>query len=251
MNPTTKKVLIGTAVLAGVVLLISQSKPEPTRTPIKIPANTKEAIRLLIAEMKAEGITNKYIQAAILAVISKESNFVPQVERGYSTTSNERIKSIFPTKLGSMSDSALTSLKADEKRFFDTVYGGKYGNAKNEGYKYRGRGFNQLTFKSNYRTYGDMIGVDLVSNPDSANRLDVAAAIAVAYMKDHFKKAPALQRAAYHFNSINDFRSLTDAAKAAYNANAGWGKSPTTIAADKTGGYALTLGRASMFYNML
>jgi len=35
-----------------------------------------------------------------------------------------------------------------------------------EGFKYRGRGFIQLTGKSNYTAFGKAIGVDTVANPD-------------------------------------------------------------------------------------
>lgn len=40
-----------------------------------------------------------------------------------------------------------------------------------------GRGFVQLTHKRNYRTMGEMIGVDLLSDPGKAMELDVALAI--------------------------------------------------------------------------
>jgi hypothetical protein len=55
------------------------------------------------------------------------------------------------------------------------------GNAADEGFKYRGRGLIQLTGKDNYRTYGRLIGIDLVSNPDRANELDTALKVAATY----------------------------------------------------------------------
>lgn len=48
----------------------------------------------------------------------------------------------------------------------DAAYGGILGNARNEGYKYRGRGFVQLTGKENYQKIGERLGLDLVNNPD-------------------------------------------------------------------------------------
>jgi hypothetical protein len=48
-----------------------------------------------------------------------------------------------------------------------------------DGYKYRGRGYVQLTWKINYRKCGTHLGIDLVNNPDRANEPDVAAACAV------------------------------------------------------------------------
>lgn len=49
------------------------------------------------------------------------------------------------------------------------VYGGRMGNgpeATKEGFKFRGRGYIQLTGKLNYTAFGKAIGVDVVSNPD-------------------------------------------------------------------------------------
>ena len=49
------------------------------------------------------------------------------------------------------------------------VYGGRMGNgdeSTKEGYKFRGRGYIQLTGKSNYQSFTGIIGEDLVSNPD-------------------------------------------------------------------------------------
>tara|TARA_B100001093_G_scaffold336482_1_gene321323 strand:+ start:2909 stop:4378 length:1470 start_codon:yes stop_codon:yes gene_type:complete len=76
---------------------------------------------------------------------------------------------------------------------FDVIYddqyrerGYKLGNTQSgDGSKYRGRGIIQLTGKDNYKKYGDMIGVDLVSNPDyMQNRPDVMIATSLAFLKD-------------------------------------------------------------------
>ena len=49
------------------------------------------------------------------------------------------------------------------------VYGNRMGNgdeSTKEGYKFRGRGYRQLTGKSNYTKFAQFIGEDTVSNPD-------------------------------------------------------------------------------------
>ena len=49
------------------------------------------------------------------------------------------------------------------------VYGGRMGNgdeASKEGYKFRGRGYIQLTGKSNYTNFAKFIGEDTIANPD-------------------------------------------------------------------------------------
>lgn len=49
------------------------------------------------------------------------------------------------------------------------VYGARMGNgdeSTKEGYKFRGRGYIQLTGKDNYKSFGQSINEDIVSNPD-------------------------------------------------------------------------------------
>jgi predicted chitinase len=63
-----------------------------------------------------------------------------------------------------------------------------------DGYRYRGRGFVQLTGKSNYRKYGNAIGVDLVDNPDLALDPRTAAAVMAEYFLEHDIATVARQR---------------------------------------------------------
>lgn len=53
----------------------------------------------------------------------------------------------------------------------------------NDGVVYHGRGFVQLTGRSNYGTYGRAIGVDLVKHPNRALQPGVAAKLLVAYFQ--------------------------------------------------------------------
>lgn len=57
-------------------------------------------------------------------------------------------------------------------------------NAEGDGALYKGRGFIQLTGKSNYKTYGKKIGVDLVEYPEEANAPEYAADILAWFLKD-------------------------------------------------------------------
>jgi len=146
--------------------------------------NQKENISLLISSMTANGITDSLTQIGILSVISKECNFKPKSEVGYDTTSNSRIKGIFGSRVSSLSDSELDALKSKPEDFFNLVYANIIGNgpvSSGDGWTYRGRGFNQLTGRANYKKYGNIIGKDLVGNPDLVNDPKIAADIAIAF----------------------------------------------------------------------
>lgn len=53
-----------------------------------------------------------------------------------------------------------------------------------DGPKYKGRGYIQLTGRGNYTHYGQMIGVDLVNNPDLALDPKYSALILAQYFKE-------------------------------------------------------------------
>ena len=173
--------------------------------------NQKENISLLISSMTDKGITDPLTQIGILSVISKECNFKPKSEVPYDTTSNSRIKGIFGSRVSSLSDSELDALKSKPEDFFNLVYANIIGNgsaSSGDGWTYRGRGFNQLTGRSNYKKYGNIIGKDLVGNPDLVNDPKVAADIAIAFATkgkpaSNFPKFTDKTAAAEFFADIN------------------------------------------------
>ena len=196
-------------------------------------------IQTLIESMKKHGITNPYTQIAILGVIGKESNYIPKGEKGYSNTANQRIRKIFGKRVQNLSDQELDQIKKDDVKFFDLVYGPgditgkaqKYGNsATGEGWKYRGRGFNGITFKNTYQKMQKLLDekgglerpVNIVTNPEALDDPKVAAEVAVLF----FLSRAASPEMARKFGTpdINGFRDQRTANMAMTNANAGWGK---------------------------
>lgn len=169
----------------------------------------KENIKTLLSEMEKEGITDPYTQIGILSVIDKESGFKPQSEQDYSKTSNSTIRNIFGKRVRGYSEDKLTKLKSKPKSFFNIVYANMIGNdgpKSGDGYKYRGRGFNQLTGKGNYEKYGSLIGVNLVENPDKLNEGKVAAKVALYFLtkgKSDFPKFNSKEDAAAYFSKVN------------------------------------------------
>jgi putative chitinase len=76
------------------------------------------------------------------------------------------LKKIFPKYFpGNLSE----SYARNPEKIASKVYGGRMGNGgedTKEGWKFRGRGYIQLTGKDNYTLFGKAINEDIVSNPD-------------------------------------------------------------------------------------
>lgn len=180
-------------------------------------------ILILNQELKNCGFANRLTRVAILAVVGKESNFLPKFETCYNNTSNARIKTKF-SRTRNLSDIQLNLLKANCRSFFNFVYDNKYGNGTGDGYRYRGSGYNQLTFRGSYRSIGEQIGVNLEQQPELNNTPTVAAKSLCAFMKNRATSAAGrnlLQR--YGFNSYNDINNLDFAVRFFANCNAGLG----------------------------
>jgi len=212
-------------------------------------ATQRKNIKVIISTLTKKGYTNKYIQAGILAIVSKESSFIPKLEKSYSGTSNKRIKEIF-RRTRNLSNSQLTNLKKDPTRFFNFVYDGIIGNGTNEGAKYRGRGFNQLTGKGNYASINKYTSVDIVKHPELLNRVDVATEALIGYYVRKFKSSSNKVRE-YNMTNLHDAKTLKDAVGVIYHANTGWGKSKRHIENEPTGGYKKAISRVDSLYNYL
>jgi predicted chitinase len=219
---------------------------------IKLSAQAAQNVKFIISELEKNGITNKYSIAAILAIIFKESSFIPQSEKSYCKTSNERIRAIFGNRVKQLTEQELNTLKSNDNNFFDLVYMTNakslgLGNDKGgDGFKYRGRGFNQLTGKYAYNIYGNLLKVDLLNKPDLLNNVDIATKQMILFFKRRFEeKNNKLKQ--YNSTGINDFKSLKDAINAFYHANAGWGNSTEKIKKDPTGGLKKAFEFANKF----
>ena len=215
----------------------------------KIPA---ENVSALEAAMERHGITNDFARKAILGVISKESsNLSPELD--HSITPNSRIREVYGVRVEDLSDSELTALKEEPTKFWDRVYGVddptgrgvKYGNTQpGDGARYRGRGFNQLTFKSNYiklQEVFDKMGklnagteINIVDEPELLADPKIAAEFAILYFINSFKGKG---------KDLNSYNNLESAVTDYVQANAGWG---TDIrAGHNSSGFARALDYAS------
>jgi predicted chitinase len=199
-------------------------------------SSQKNNADIIINTLKSYGINNDFTISAILGVVMKETQLTPKSENlSYSA---KRITEVWPR----IPFEKAKQLEKNPVALGNFVYGGRFGNGMNEGYLYRGRGFNQLTFKDNYKTYGLLINENLVNNPDKANEVQTAAKILYWYMKRN------ADRYNINLNNLN----VDNAYNIIYSFNAG--KNPNTSGivlqnTDTTGGYLLGKTYYSSFLN--
>lgn len=78
-------------------------------------------------------------------------------------------KKYFKRPDGTVDEPKAAAYAKKPEKIANLVYGGRMGNgpeASGEGYKFRGRGYIQLTGKDNYTAFGKSIGVDMLVNAD-------------------------------------------------------------------------------------
>jgi putative chitinase len=112
------------------------------------------------------GINTPLRLAHFLAQCGHESGGfrVTQENLNYSAKGlNGIFRKYFPT------EAAANAYARQPQKIANKVYGNRMGNgpeSSGEGYKFRGRGYIQLTGKENYTAFGKAVGVDIPSNPD-------------------------------------------------------------------------------------
>lgn len=161
----------------------------------------KETIRQLliktnlnphVAEILYPSMKKRYIDrnekraACFLATCAIESgNFTKLVENmNYSA---KRLAEVWPKRFkgedGKPNNLAL-KIANNPEAIANVVYANRMGNGPGEtgdGWRFRGRGYIHLTGKDNYKRYGEYLGLDLVNNPELAEKDDIAAEIAAEF----------------------------------------------------------------------
>lgn len=103
--------------------------------------------------------------AHFLAQCGHESGGFKAVQENLNYSA-DGLKKIFPSYFpGNLAE----SYARQPQKIASRVYGGRMGNGgetTGEGFKFRGRGYIQLTGKNNYVAFGKSINEDVVSNPD-------------------------------------------------------------------------------------
>jgi putative chitinase len=133
----------------------------------KLKGHIPDAVIAMIPDTAAKfGINTPLRLAHFLAQCGHESGGfrLTQENLNYSAKGlNGIFKKYFPT------EAAAAPYNRNPQKIANKVYSNRMGNgteASGDGYKFRGRGYIQLTGKDNYTAFGKSIGVDMTINPD-------------------------------------------------------------------------------------
>jgi putative chitinase len=116
--------------------------------------------------MEKFGISNPTRLAHFLSQVAHESGNFKFVNENLNYGAKGLLgifKKYFPT------EALALAYERKPEKIANKVYASRMGNgdeASGEGYKFRGRGYIQLTGKDNYKAFSDFIGEDCVANPD-------------------------------------------------------------------------------------
>jgi len=132
----------------------------------KLKGHVPESVIAQIPDTAAKfGITNKLRLAHFLAQCGHESNNFKAVTENLNYSA-DGLKKIFPKYFpGNLNE----MYARNPEKIASRVYASRMGNgdeASREGFKFRGRGFIQLTGKQNYTNFTKFIGEDCVGNPE-------------------------------------------------------------------------------------
>jgi len=129
----------------------------------KIPANVMEEIPLIIEKF---GIDGPLRLSHFLSQCAHESGNFKFVKENLNYSA-DGLRKIFPKYFPTI-ELANKNARQPEK-IANKVYGGRMGNgdeASGDGFKFRGRGYIQLTGKDNYAAFDKFVNDDIMANPD-------------------------------------------------------------------------------------
>ena len=203
----------------------------------RAPPSSSETVRPTLDQLKA--FAHRNAKPEYLAVIAEEADrlllekgitanpmrfchFIGQVgsecggfrithESLYYTTAAQLCK-VWPSRFPTLK-SARPYLR-NEQKLAEKVYFGRLGNDQpGDGFRYRGRGFIQITGRENYRSMGLKIGEELEANPDLAIEPRITIKIAA---QTWLEKALPGERDMNRLSELNKLDALT------YRVNGGY-----------------------------
>lgn len=138
------------------------------------------------------GINTRERVAGFIGQVFIESAGFTALEENLFYTRVDRIRAVFSSRV--KDDITAHRLVRNPKALATFVYANRFGNgdeASGDGWRYRGRGLKQTTFKANYEAASKATGHDYVSNPDLLSQPEHAVLTACVYWRDQRCSTPA------------------------------------------------------------
>lgn len=129
----------------------------------KIPASVVDEMPLVIEKF---GINSPLRLSHFLSQCAHESGNFKFVRENLNYSA-DGLRKIFPKYFPTLE--AANKYARQPEKIANKVYGNRMGNgdeASGDGYKFRGRGFIQLTGKDNYAAFDKFVDDDILANPD-------------------------------------------------------------------------------------
>jgi predicted chitinase len=151
---------------------------------------TNENGRYLLQRAYDVGITDPRELSVFMGQMEVESGRFRQLEEGFGY-SGERLLEVFPGRNGMRTREQAEEISSrGPEGIANTLYGGRWGERnlgnteEGDGWRFRGRGFVQLTGRANYANAEAELGVDIVNNPDIVAERDFAADASIHYWRE-------------------------------------------------------------------
>lgn len=145
----------------------------------------------LLRDAFAAGIRRPQEIANFMAQVGHESGGFQQLQESFRYTRNVeqitgKVRSAMRDGREALEAARLDALAGRPESLAELMYGGRMGNDEpGDGYRYRGRGYIQLTGKNQYAAAGEALELDLVGQPDLAAQPGHAARIAIWYWQQN------------------------------------------------------------------
>lgn len=208
------------------VLNTAGTAPDMTKVKSWAKSNIKDPTRAaaFVATVEAETGGRELVEGGRLYSAAKKRNRTPS-EIADKLGGNAARKAAFRA-LAENPEYVSGDNDVKNDMIFDIYYDDQYrsdafklGNTEDgDGSKFKGKGLIQLTGRKNYKAVGDLLGVDLVANPELVNDPKYAAPVAMAYLslpgKDFFHRSMSqenLRRVVGHHNPVKN--GISEAAR--------------------------------------
>lgn len=171
------------------------------------PETAIRALEAVAGRLEAEGALATALRAAhLIGQCAHESVQFSRTEESLFYSTPSRLCAVWPSRFRNVA--AAQPFCRNPQRLANNVYADRMGNgneASGDGFRYRGRGYLQLTGRSNYRSFGRQLGLDLEGQPELAEHPEIAWLIAARYLATRKRSG----KTAFEWADRDDVRTVT------------------------------------------